>query len=86
MKARKQRQCLRSQRKSKADKNSYAAGSFGLTSTPEIYIKGKKCKSKRKLTEIGVSVIESQKKQRIAGSPSTPAGPVILFVDEKNVK
>ena len=31
LKTRKQRQRFLSQRKSKADKNSYAAGSFGLT-------------------------------------------------------
>lgn len=86
MKARKQRQRLRSQRKSKADKNSYAAGSFGLTSKPENYTKGNNCKRKRKLAEGDVSVVQSSKKQRIAQSPSTPTGPVILFVDDKNVQ
>ena len=86
MKARKERQRLRSQRKSKADKISYAAGSFGLTTKPEKYTKEKKCKRKRKLAEGDVSVPQCSKKQKIAKPPSTPTGPVILFVDDKNVQ
>ena len=39
VKARVQRQRLRAKRKSSADKNSYAAGSFGVSSKPEAYCK-----------------------------------------------
>lgn len=89
LKACKQRQRLRSLRKSKADKNSYAAGSFGLTTKPESYTNTSSNPSfseKQSTARSPSKNITSNNPSLTAQTPSTPTGPVIVFVDDQSVQ